>query len=246
MKARDEYIQRVPPARDKQNHAADYAFYAAEQYFLYGHFDEAKSRFEPIYKEHCGKDSLGYKAWKRLIAMSNLQNDAARSRELAEAEKKNSCAKTEQQMAEEKRGDLTDLVLQNAAFEDANKIFEQAKAAPPGPAKDALWRKAGKMYEVALRAAPSHEDARGRDQLGVLLQAGRRVRQGDRPLSAVHQQLRQRRHTQSAPEWGNRSGEASEGRPQPGEVQGADQVPRDGVRRPLDDVLRVLRLPARR
>ena len=159
MKARDEYIQRVPPERDKQNHGADYAFYTAEQYYLYGHFDEARPRFEAIYKERCGKDALGYEAWKRLIVMSNLQKDAARSRELAEAEKKNSCAKTELQMAEEKRGDLTDLVLQNAAFEDANRIFEQAKAAPAGPQKDALWRKAGAMYEDALRRAPSHKDA---------------------------------------------------------------------------------------
>ena len=115
--------------------------------------------FEAIYKERCGKDSLGYEAWKRLIVMSNLQKNAERSRELAEAEKKNSCAKTDLQMAEEKRGDLTDIVLQNAAFEDANKVFEQAKAAPPGPQKDALWRKAAAMYAAALDAAPAHKDA---------------------------------------------------------------------------------------
>ncbi|MDP9151576.1 MAG: tetratricopeptide repeat protein [Myxococcota bacterium] len=159
MKARDEYIQRVPPERDKLNHAADYAFYSADQLYLYGHFKEAQDRFTGIYEQHCGKDALGYEAWKRLIVMSNLQKDAARSRQLAEAEKAKSCAKTELQVAEEKKGDLTDLVLQNAAFEDANKIFEQAKAAPPGPQRDALWRKAGKMYEDALRAAPSHKDA---------------------------------------------------------------------------------------
>jgi tetratricopeptide (TPR) repeat protein len=159
MRARDEYIQRVPPERDKQSHGADYAFYAADQYYLYGHFDQAEPRFEAIYKERCGKDSLGYEAWKRLIVMSNLQKNAERSRELADAEKKNSCAKTDLQMAEEKRGDLTDKVLQNAAFEDANKIFEQAKAAPPGPGKDALWRKAAGMYSAALNAAPAHKDA---------------------------------------------------------------------------------------
>jgi tetratricopeptide (TPR) repeat protein len=159
MKARDEYIQRVPPERDKQNRAAEYAFYSADQLFLYGHFKEADDRLEGIYKEHCGKDPLGYEAWKRLIVMSNLQNDTARSTQLAEAEQRNSCAKTELQMAEEKRGDLTTLVLQNAAYEDANKIFEQAKAAAPGPQRDALWRKAGKMYEDALRASPAHKDA---------------------------------------------------------------------------------------
>jgi len=157
--ARDEYVQRVPPERDKQNRAADYSFYAAEQQYLYGHFKEAEVRFQGIYQQRCGKDALGYEAWKRLIVMSNLQKDAARSRELAEAEKKSSCAKTEGQVDEERKGVLTDLVLQNAAFEDANKVFEQAKAAKAGPEKDALWRKAGKMYEDALRAAPSHKDS---------------------------------------------------------------------------------------
>jgi tetratricopeptide (TPR) repeat protein len=157
--ARDEYVQRVPPERDKQNRAEDYSFYAADQQYLYGHFKEAQPRFQSIYEQHCGKDALGYEAWKRLIVMSNLQKDAARSRELAEAEKKNSCARTAGQVDEERKGVLTDLVIQNAAFEDANRVFEQAKAAAPGPQKDALWRKAGKMYEEALRAAPSHKDA---------------------------------------------------------------------------------------
>jgi tetratricopeptide (TPR) repeat protein len=159
MQARDEYVQRVPPERDKQAHAADYAFYSADQLYLYGHFKDAEDRFQPIYDQHCGKDSLGYEAWKRLIVMSNLEKNDARSRQLAEAEKKKSCAKTDLQMAEEKKGDLTDLVLQNAAFDDANRIFEQAKATPPGPKQDELWRKAGKMYEDALRAAPAHKDA---------------------------------------------------------------------------------------
>jgi hypothetical protein len=159
MKARDEYIQRVPPERDKQNRSSEYAFYGAEQFYLYGHFKEAEGRFEVIYKEHCGKDPLGYEAWKRLIVMSNMQKDAARSRGLAEAEKKNSCAKTDLQLAEDKRGDLTDKVLVNAAFEDANKAFEEAKAAPPGAHRDELWRKAAAMYEEALRKAPSHKDA---------------------------------------------------------------------------------------
>ena len=159
MQARDEYVQRVPPERDKQAHAADYAFYSADQLYLYGHFKDAEDRFQPIYEQHCGKDALGYEAWKRLIVMSNIEKNDARSRQLAEAEKKKSCAKTDLQMQEEKKGDLTDLVLQNAAFDDANRVFEQAKATPPGPKQDELWRKAGKMYEDALRAAPSHKDA---------------------------------------------------------------------------------------
>ena len=159
MRARDEYIQRVPPERDKQNHATDYAFYTADQYYMYGHFPEAESRFQPIYEQHCnGKDPLGYEAWKRLIVMSNMQKNDARSRQLAEAEKKHSCAVDPKQQEEERKG-FVDVILQNAAFEDANRVFEQAKNTPPGPAQDELWRKAGKMYEDALRAAPAHKDA---------------------------------------------------------------------------------------
>jgi tetratricopeptide (TPR) repeat protein len=164
MQARDEYVQRVPPEKQHADDkgvlpAANYAFYAAQEYMIYGHFKEAQDRFDPIYKEHCGKDQLGYEAWKRLIQMSNLQKDAARSRMLAEAEVKHTCAVTDVQKAEVAKGDLTTLVLQNAAFDDANKIFEQAKAAPPGPDRDKLWRQAGGMYEAALRAAPGHKDA---------------------------------------------------------------------------------------
>jgi hypothetical protein len=158
MKARDEYIQRVPPERDKQNRALEYAFYAADQYYLYGHFKEARDRFEPIYKEKCGTSPLGYEAWKRLLVMSNIEKDAERSRKLAAAEKNHSCAVTDAEIKEAKSG-LVENVLQNAAFEDANKAFEQAKNAPPGPAQDALWLKAGQMYREALEHAPAHKDA---------------------------------------------------------------------------------------
>jgi tetratricopeptide (TPR) repeat protein len=157
MQARDEYIQRVPPERDKQSRGEEYSFYAADQYYYYGHFKEAQDRFQVIYEQRCGKDPLGYEAWKRLLVMSNLQKDANRSRMLAEAEAKNTCAVSTEQKKEST--DFTKVVLQNAAYEDANKIFKQAQDAPPGPEKDALWRKAGKMYEDALRAAPGHKDA---------------------------------------------------------------------------------------
>jgi tetratricopeptide (TPR) repeat protein len=157
MQARDEYIQRVPPERDKQNHSIDYAMYTADQYYYYGHFKDAEGRYQSIYEQRCGKDQFGYEAWKRMLVMSNLQKDAARSRALAEAEANHSCAFTAEEKSESK--DFTKVVLQNAAYEDANKIFKQAQDAPPGPQKDALWRKAGKMYEDALRAAPGHKDA---------------------------------------------------------------------------------------
>ena len=47
-------------------------------YFVYGQFDEARARFEPMMDEYCGKNEWGYKAWEKLISMSNFEGDAER------------------------------------------------------------------------------------------------------------------------------------------------------------------------
>jgi tetratricopeptide (TPR) repeat protein len=165
MQARDEYVQRVPPERDKLGRASEYAFYAADQYYVYGHFKDAQARFQAIYDQYCRKKSIGYEAWKRLLDIALKNNDSARSLELAKADQdpEKTCAVegvvTVEEGNEHKRGDFTKSVVVNAKFKDANEAYEAAKAAPAGPTQDALWRKAGKMYEDALRAAPAHKDA---------------------------------------------------------------------------------------
>jgi tetratricopeptide (TPR) repeat protein len=157
IQSRDDYVARVPANLDLQKHANDYAFYAGETYFLYGQFELARARFEPMYKEHCGKDEFGYRAWEKLITMSNLTRDAKRSTELAEAEKAKSCAMSEAD--KNKAGLIVNPTLQEAAFVRARAKFEEAKNAPPGPGKDRLWREAAGMYEAALVAAPARDEA---------------------------------------------------------------------------------------
>jgi hypothetical protein len=165
MQARDEYVQRVPPDRDRQGHATDYSFYAADQYYVYGHFKEAQQRFQALYDQYCRKKPVGYEAWKRLLDMALKSNDADRSRILAAADQDpaKTCAvegaATAEQIQESKTQDFTKSVIVNARFKDANEAFEAAKSASAGPQKDALWRKAAKMYEDALKAAPGHRDA---------------------------------------------------------------------------------------
>ncbi len=155
--ARDEYVRVVPPSLDPQKHSIEYQYYAGETYFLYGHFDLARKRFEPMWKEHCGTDEYGYKAWERLITMSNLERDADRSRQLAEAEKTHSCAVSAEQTA--KAGLIVNPTLQEANYVNARKKFEQAKNAPPGPEKNKLWREAAALYEAALKEAPARDEA---------------------------------------------------------------------------------------
>jgi tetratricopeptide (TPR) repeat protein len=92
-----------------------------------------------------------------LISMSNFSGDADRSRQLAEAEKNHSCAVNEtQKVAAE---GIVKPTIQAAFYQDAAKVFKQAQEAAPSPARDALWRKAGAMYEEALLAAPARDEA---------------------------------------------------------------------------------------
>jgi hypothetical protein len=166
IQARDEYVQRVPPSLDSAHHGIEYQFYAAETYFLYGQFDQARQRFEPIWTEHCGKDEYGFKAWEKLITMSNLSRDSARSTELAQKEKDHTCAYNASQAGA--AGVLVNPTLQEAAYINARKKFEQACEVPVGtgacknpgdPAKKQTWGEAAGLYEAALSAAPGRDEA---------------------------------------------------------------------------------------
>ncbi len=165
MTARDEYVKIVPPSLDVQHRSNDYQYYVAEQYFLYGQFDLARARFEPMWKEHCGKDELGYKAWEKLITMSNLERDAQRSIQLAEAEKAHTCAFNPEQAG--KAGSIINPTIQEAGFLRAREQFEKACEAkigqkcknPDAPEKRETWKKAGELYESALAAAPGRDEA---------------------------------------------------------------------------------------
>lgn len=157
IQARDEYVGRVPTALDVAGHALDYAYYAGETFFLYGQFDLARARFEPMYKEQCGKTKFGYLAWEKLITMSNLSKDLDRSTKLAEEGKAKSCAFTDADKAKESI--IINPTLQEASYVRARAKFEEAKAAPPGDGKNKLWREAGGLYEAALSAAPGRDEA---------------------------------------------------------------------------------------
>ena len=157
MAAREEYVQRVPASADVTHRALEYQWYGAEVLFLYGHFEDAKARFEPMYKDHCGKDEYGYRAWDKLLAMAAVTRDAERARQLAEAEQSHSCAVGNVDTTANKT--LVTSIIQASFYQDAGKVFKAAQDAPPGKEKDALWRKAAGMYEAALLAAPARDEA---------------------------------------------------------------------------------------
>jgi tetratricopeptide (TPR) repeat protein len=157
VSARDEYIQRVPPASDTNKLADLYAFQAADYYFVYGQFADAKKRFQPIYDEQCGKTEFGYKAWERLTTMSNLDNNVEESRKLAEAALAKSCAVSAEQKVKE--GDIARPTISRGYYIDAAKAFDKAEKMPDGPERNKAWREAAALYRVALEKAPARDEA---------------------------------------------------------------------------------------
>ncbi len=151
---RDGYNEAIVYEEDPQRNGPLYAFQAADYYFVYGQFDEARKRFEPMMDEYCGKNEWGYKAWEKLISMSNFEGDAGRSRALAEGK---SCAFNEETLAAEEA--LRKPVRQGVAYLDARKIYDEAEKMPEGPERDKKWRQAAAAYKVALDAAPDRDEA---------------------------------------------------------------------------------------
>jgi tetratricopeptide (TPR) repeat protein len=162
--ARDEYIQRVPPQVDvaagkagSGKQADLYAYQAADYYFLYGQFEEAKKRLEPMYREQCGKSEYGYKAWSRLSDMAALSGDVPGSRKLAEENLKHTCALSEadKKIAKNK----SERIRAGGYYIDAYKAFDKAQKMPDGPERIAQWREAGALYREALKNAPARDEA---------------------------------------------------------------------------------------
>ncbi len=154
IKARDEYNDRIAIDRDPQKNGLLYAFQSADLYFVYGDFENSKKRFQPMYDQYCGVNEWGYKAWEKLISMSNFEGDAAQSRKLAEGK---SCAyDAETQKAEES---IRKPVKQGVAYRDARKLYDEAEKMPEGPERNKKWREAAAAYKVALDSAPDRDEA---------------------------------------------------------------------------------------
>ncbi len=157
VSAREEYAARVPAKLDQNEHAPAYEWYAAQTFFLYGRFDEAKARLTPIYRDRCGKDEYGYRAWETLLSMSNLARDEAQSAQLAEAAQAHPCCVTPEQCTTE--ASFVARTNQGVRFTEAGKAFERADRSRAGKDADALWRQAARSYETALEQAPGDDAA---------------------------------------------------------------------------------------
>jgi outer membrane protein assembly factor BamD (BamD/ComL family) len=170
ISARDEYIRRVPPSADlmqtlkeagegkiESKNADLFAYQSAEDYFVYGQFEEAHKRLDVIYKAQCGKTGWGFKAWRRLMDIALLSHDVPASRKLAEESDKKSCAVTTEQIATVKK--VSTDVKSGGYYIDAYAAFQKAEKMNDGPERTKQWREAAALYQVALKNAPARDEA---------------------------------------------------------------------------------------
>ncbi|MFO0550408.1 MAG: hypothetical protein U0271_18580 [Polyangiaceae bacterium] len=165
MIAREEYTQRVPEASDVMvdvdnvsvPQSKAYKYDVANYYFNYGDFDEARKRFYPMYATECGNSPFGAKAWSKLKSMAALEENIDETRKLAEAVIQKPCATTEEGKIAEQEEAVK--IQKRGYYIDAAQAYEAAEKMPPGPERDAQWRKAAALYKTALEKAPSHDEA---------------------------------------------------------------------------------------
>jgi hypothetical protein len=154
IKARDDYNARIPLDRDPERNGLLYAFQSGDFYFLYGHFDDARNRYQPIYEQNCGQNEWGFKAWEKLVAMANFQHDNAALHKLTDAK---SCAYNEDTKAAEEN--VRQPLRAGLAYVDAAKLYDEATKMPDGPERKKKWRETAAAYKAALDAAPDRDAA---------------------------------------------------------------------------------------
>lgn len=161
--ARDEYAARVNEKQDAVGNLQLFRFQSAQYFFFYGQFDESDKRFDVIYKDQCKKSKYAYLAWEKLLytagVRADITGDTSKVRALAEAEQKpeSSCAYTDAQKTQ--AATLGKGFLEAGFYQDAAAAFKKAQEMPDGPERVAQWKKAGALYEAALKAAPDRNEA---------------------------------------------------------------------------------------
>lgn len=158
LKEREDFVAKVPKPLDPENNALRYRYQVADTLYSYGRWSEATPRFEQIWRENCGKNDYGFDAWYRLVVMSNLQEDTARSVYLVnETKGPKSCAITEEQkIKSDLFGKTTEIT---ALYKEADAAFEAAEKETDPKLKAQKYREAAAKYEAALKVAPSRPEA---------------------------------------------------------------------------------------
>jgi tetratricopeptide (TPR) repeat protein len=152
MAERENYLKYNPNAPQ----TSTFAYQSAQNYYRYGHWDEAKARYEVIYDKYCQKDELSLESWKVLLNMAVDQNNLDEKERLALLEQDRQCRVEGSKAADGEAIDLGSL-LGDVAMQRAMDRFRECTEG-----KDAaVCTDAGDQLVAAVAKAPKHPQADG-------------------------------------------------------------------------------------
>ncbi len=140
QKAYDVFAQRVP----NSGRIPTMTYKAAEVYYRYLHWDEARPRFEQILTKYC-KDDMGANAGNAILVSYTIEKNLDKIEEWANKLKTANCGSTA--VAAKNAGELTKLSL-GVKFQKADKLFADSK-----------FEEAAALYVQIVDADPHSEDA---------------------------------------------------------------------------------------
>ncbi|MBN2342854.1 MAG: tetratricopeptide repeat protein [Deltaproteobacteria bacterium] len=149
MQEREAFTDTEVSASD----AGTFAYQSAQNFYRYGHWDEAKKRYFEIYEKYCRKDEISMFSWKTLLNMAAEQRDLDAKEQLALLEQENKCG--EGLNMEQEEGLALDTVLGDVAMQRAMNEFTSCM-----DSKDAtVCNSAGDNLVAAVGRAPDHPSA---------------------------------------------------------------------------------------
>jgi tetratricopeptide (TPR) repeat protein len=149
MAERETFLKNSPEA----DQAATFEYQSAQNYYRYGHWDEAKPRFEAVYNKYCKKDEVSLISWKTILNIAAEQNNLDERERLALLEQEKQCA-MEGVKIEDDGIDLGSL-LGDVAMQRAMDKFKECNA---NKAAD-VCTAAGDQLVSAVTKAPKHQSA---------------------------------------------------------------------------------------
>ncbi len=150
MTEREAFLVREPDSKD----AATFDYQSAQNYYRYGHWDEARKRYRDIYQKYCRRDEVSIVAWKTLLNMAVEQNDLDAKEQLALLEQKEKCGEG-MTAATGGEGIELDKLLGDVAMQRAMTLFTSCIES-----KDAaVCTEAGDKLVAAVGRAPDHPSA---------------------------------------------------------------------------------------
>ncbi|MDJ0761781.1 MAG: tetratricopeptide repeat protein [Myxococcota bacterium] len=152
MNEKEAFAKEVP----EHEEVAKFKYQAAQTYFRYGHWEEARTRYSALYDAYCNKDPMAYVSWQIMMNMASDLNDLDEKERLAVLQQERQCS-TEGVEAVTGVADVIDIetVLGDVAMQRALDALKKCMAD-----RDAtVCSGAGDALVAAVGQAPDHPDA---------------------------------------------------------------------------------------